>query len=162
MPPSPPPPPHLWLFYTWLHSVHQVKLRAMQAHQDRVEQLKLHGEQIIHQFRSTDSIKEDLQSFTQRWQKAFKTIGKYTLYCNVFLGHIVSDLPLFSAVSFIVVLYFCACSVSVIFCKCRDSAGEMNLTEFYPRCSKVGPQLNQMREKKKSSKNGTNLTCLNN
>ncbi|KAK7483287.1 hypothetical protein BaRGS_00025454, partial [Batillaria attramentaria] len=54
----------------------KVKLRAMQAHQDRVERLKLHGEQIIRQFRSTDSIKDDLLSFTQRWQKAFNKIGE--------------------------------------------------------------------------------------
>ena len=48
----------------------------MQTHHDRVERLKLHGEQIVLQFRSTDSIKDDLHSFTQRWQKAFNAIGK--------------------------------------------------------------------------------------
>ncbi|XP_025099305.1 dystrophin-like isoform X11 [Pomacea canaliculata] len=54
----------------------RIKLRAMQAHQDRVERLKIHGEQIMRQFRSTESIKEDLHQLTQRWQKAFEKIGE--------------------------------------------------------------------------------------
>ncbi|KAL8560189.1 hypothetical protein ACOMHN_021683 [Nucella lapillus] len=53
----------------------KVKLRAMQAHQDRVESLKLHGEHIVRHFRSTTTIKEDLQAFLTRWDKAFARLG---------------------------------------------------------------------------------------
>ncbi|XP_076445085.1 dystrophin-like isoform X2 [Babylonia areolata] len=58
----------------------KVKVRAMQAHQDRVESLKLHGEHILRQFRSsatpTSTIREDLQSFLTRWHAAFTRLGE--------------------------------------------------------------------------------------
>ncbi|KAL8624968.1 hypothetical protein ACOMHN_039855 [Nucella lapillus] len=52
----------------------KVKLRAMQTHQERVDRLKVHGEQTVRQFKSPGSVKEDLQSFLTRWQHAFNRI----------------------------------------------------------------------------------------
>ncbi|XP_070191463.1 dystrophin-like isoform X2 [Littorina saxatilis] len=64
----------------------KVKLRAMQAHQDRVERLKLHAEQIIRQFRSPDSIKEDLNTFNQCWHQAYNKIGERQTQLTEALG----------------------------------------------------------------------------
>ena len=128
-----------------------MKLRAMQAHQDRVEQLKLHGEQIIHQFHSTDCIKVDLQNFTQRWQKAFNAIGKDTI---LFLFNAIVGIWLFLCVFFlkwvsqheifIVILEFWVCNIWVNFCKSTNSAEEIKLTKLYTLSSRAGLELNQM------------------
>ncbi|XP_055889039.1 dystrophin-like isoform X6 [Biomphalaria glabrata] len=54
----------------------KVKVKAMQSHQDRIDKLRLNGEQIIRQFDTVLSIKTDLDHFTHRWQEAFSKLDQ--------------------------------------------------------------------------------------
>ncbi|XP_076466610.1 dystrophin-like isoform X3 [Babylonia areolata] len=52
----------------------KVKLRAMQAHQERVDGMKVQGEQLVQRFPSTGKAREDLQAFMTRWTHACNKI----------------------------------------------------------------------------------------
>ena len=49
----------------------------MQSHQDRVDKLIVHGEQIVRQYKTNEPVQGDLNKFAQRWQKAFNKMGKH-------------------------------------------------------------------------------------
>ncbi|KAH9492321.1 hypothetical protein Btru_024699 [Bulinus truncatus] len=54
----------------------KVKVKAMQAHQDRIDRLRLNGEQIVRQYDTALEIKTDLDNFTQKWQEAFSKLDQ--------------------------------------------------------------------------------------
>ncbi|KAH9492320.1 hypothetical protein Btru_024696 [Bulinus truncatus] len=54
----------------------KVKVKAMQAHQDRIDRLRLNGEQIVRQYDTALEINTDLDNFTQKWQAAFSKLDQ--------------------------------------------------------------------------------------
>ncbi|XP_059157467.1 dystrophin-like isoform X5 [Physella acuta] len=54
----------------------KVKVKAMQAHQERIERLRVHGEQIVRQYDTAQAIKADLDQFTQKWHDAFSKLDQ--------------------------------------------------------------------------------------
>lgn len=57
----------------------QVKVKAMQAHQDRIDRMRMFGEQIVRQYDAAQVIRSDLDDFTRKWQAAYSKLGKKTL-----------------------------------------------------------------------------------
>ncbi|GFN77850.1 dystrophin [Plakobranchus ocellatus] len=45
----------------------KVKIKAMLAHQDRIEGLRIYGEQIVRQYTDADSVKSDFDDFLKKW-----------------------------------------------------------------------------------------------
>lgn len=54
----------------------QVKVKAMQAHQERIDRMRMLGEQIVRQYDTAQAIKSDLDDFTRKWQAAYAKLGK--------------------------------------------------------------------------------------
>ncbi|CAL1537370.1 unnamed protein product [Lymnaea stagnalis] len=54
----------------------KVKVKAMQAHQDRIDKLRMSGEQIIRQYDTAQAIKSDLDNFTHKWQEAISKLDQ--------------------------------------------------------------------------------------
>ncbi|GFR63477.1 dystrophin [Elysia marginata] len=46
----------------------KVKLKALQAHQDRVEALRIYSEQIVRQYEGAESVKSDFDEFLKKWK----------------------------------------------------------------------------------------------
>ncbi|KAK3712445.1 hypothetical protein RRG08_002775 [Elysia crispata] len=45
----------------------KIKMKAMQAHQDRIEALRIFSEQIVRQYEGADSVKSDFEDLLKKW-----------------------------------------------------------------------------------------------